>query len=150
MGIRNFQFFRDVLVAGLLAAASGLAATVSPFDHFGGISLALLAGMLTKAFFWKPDSNSAGLAFAAKTLLRIGIVLLGFRLNFAEAPPDGWRNLVVAVFRRPHLLSALEITAARSGSAAAGPGSIEPLVSCLSVANLVGKGFFSGFGIQKG
>jgi uncharacterized integral membrane protein (TIGR00698 family) len=98
MEIRNFQFFRDVLVTALLAAATGLAATVPPFDHFGGISLALLAGMLTKAFFWKPDSNSAGLAFAAKTLLRVGIVLLGFRLNFAVLTQAGPQVLLFDLF----------------------------------------------------
>jgi uncharacterized integral membrane protein (TIGR00698 family) len=98
MEIRNLRFFRDVLVAGLLAGVSGLAGVLPPFDHFGGISLALLAGMLTKAFFWKPDSDSPGLAFAAKTLLRVGIVLLGFRLNLAVLTQAGPRVILFDLF----------------------------------------------------
>src|SRR6266404_906467 len=78
----NLQFWREVLLALFLAIISAFATAVPPFDHFGGISLALIAGMLTKALFWKPNSGSDGLAFAGKTLLRIGIVLLGLRLNF--------------------------------------------------------------------
>jgi hypothetical protein len=85
----DLKFWRGVLVAAFLAVISAFVATVRPFDHFGGISLALIAGMLTKAFFWKRTSGSGGLAFAAKTLLRVGIVLLGLRLNFAVLAYSG-------------------------------------------------------------
>src|SRR5258706_15237852 len=89
MQLPNLQFWREVLLALFLAIISAFAAAVPPFDHFGGISLALIAGMLTKALFWKPNSGSDGLAFAGKTLLRIGIVLLGLRLNFAVLAHSG-------------------------------------------------------------
>ena len=83
MQYRNLQFWREVFLAGLLAIFAGFLATFPPFDHLGGISLALIAGMLGKAFLWRHSSDSGGLTFAAKTLLRLGIVLLGTRLNFA-------------------------------------------------------------------
>ena len=83
MRLRNFQFWREVLISVFLAIITAFVAAVPPYDHFGGISLALIAGMLTKALFWQPNSGSGGLAFAGKTLLRTGIVLLGLRLNFA-------------------------------------------------------------------
>ncbi len=89
MQLRNFQFWREVLIAVFLAIISAFVAAVPPFDHFGGISLALIGGMLTKALFWQPNSGSGGLAFAGKTLLRIGIVLLGLRLNFAVLADSG-------------------------------------------------------------
>ena len=79
---RMGSFWGEVLFAALLAVVSWLLANISPFDHFGAISLALVAGMLAKAFLWKGKSDSGGLQFAAKTLLRVGIVLLGTRLNF--------------------------------------------------------------------
>jgi uncharacterized integral membrane protein (TIGR00698 family) len=85
----ELKFCREVLISACLAIASAFIAAVPPFDHFGGISLALIAGMLAKALFWKPSSNSSGLVFAAKTLLRIGIVLLGLRLNFAVLAHSG-------------------------------------------------------------
>lgn len=83
MQYRDFDFWREVLLAGLLALFAGFLANFPPFDHFGGISLALIAGMLGKAFLWRHSSGSGGLAFASKTLLRLGIVLLGTRLDFA-------------------------------------------------------------------
>jgi uncharacterized integral membrane protein (TIGR00698 family) len=85
----DLKFWREVLISAFLAVLSAFIAAVPPFDHFGGISLALITGMLTKALFWKPSSTSGGLVFAAKTLLRIGIVLLGLRLNFAVLVHSG-------------------------------------------------------------
>jgi uncharacterized integral membrane protein (TIGR00698 family) len=83
MQFRGFQFWREVLIAAFLAVFAGFLANFPLLDHFGGISLALIAGMLGKAFIWKRTSGSGGLTFASKTLLRLGIVLLGTRLNFA-------------------------------------------------------------------
>jgi uncharacterized integral membrane protein (TIGR00698 family) len=60
----------------------------------GGISLALIIGMLTKAFFLKRSSQAGGLGFAAKTLLRVGIVLLGTRLDFAVLAEAGLQVLL--------------------------------------------------------
>ena len=94
MQLPDLKFWREVLIAALLAVISGFVAAVPPFDHFGGISLALIAGMLAKALFWKPNSSSGGLVFAAKTLLRVGIVLLGLRLNFAVLAHSGAQVVV--------------------------------------------------------
>ena len=82
MQYRDLGFWREIFISGLLAILAGFLASFPPFDHFGGISLALVAGMLGKAFIWKRGSTTGGLAFASKTLLRLGIVLLGTRLNF--------------------------------------------------------------------
>src|SRR5260370_25446326 len=80
---RRYQFWGEVLLSVSLAVGSSFLALIPPFDHFGGISLALIVGMLVKALLWKQTSPAGGLAFAAKTLLRVGIVLLGTRLDFA-------------------------------------------------------------------
>jgi uncharacterized membrane protein YadS len=59
MQLPDLKFWRGVLVAAFLAVISAFVATVPPFDHFGGVSLALIAGMLTKAFLWKRTSAPA-------------------------------------------------------------------------------------------
>src|SRR6516164_9817010 len=82
MQYRNLGFWREIFISGVLAILAGFLGSFPPFDHFGGISLALVAGMLGKAFIWKGGSTTGGFAFATKTLLRLGIVLLGTRLNF--------------------------------------------------------------------
>jgi uncharacterized integral membrane protein (TIGR00698 family) len=94
MQLPDVKFRSGVLVSAFLALVSAFVATVPPFDHFGGISLALIAGMLTKALIWKPAGSSSGLAFAAKTLVRVGIVLLGLRLNFAVLAHSGTQVVV--------------------------------------------------------
>jgi uncharacterized integral membrane protein (TIGR00698 family) len=94
MQLPDLKFSREVLISAFLAVISASVATVPPFDHFGGISLALIAGMVVKALFWKPNPGSGGLVFAARTLLRVGIVLLGLRLNFAVLAHSGTEVVV--------------------------------------------------------
>jgi uncharacterized integral membrane protein (TIGR00698 family) len=91
---RSCQFWGEVLLAIGLAIGSAFLATISPFDHLGGISLALIVGMLTKAFFLKRGSQAGGLGFSARTLLRVGIVLLGTRLDFAVLAEAGLQVLL--------------------------------------------------------
>jgi uncharacterized integral membrane protein (TIGR00698 family) len=95
---RDHQFWGEVLLCVGLAIGSASLASVTPFDHLGGISLALIIGMLTKAFLWKRPSQAGGLGFVAKTLLRVGIVLLGARLNFAILAEAGLQVLLFDLF----------------------------------------------------
>ena len=133
---RNTSFWGEVLLSAGLAVISLFLAMVPPFDHLGGISLALIVGMLTKAFFWKRTSSSGGLAFSAKTLLRVGIVLLGTRLNFAILAEAGMQVvlfdllmvvlgvlLISAILRRAGFEPALA-TLAAVGSSICGASAI--------------------------
>jgi len=95
---RSYQFWGEVLLSIGLAIGSAFLATFSPFDHLGGISLALILGMLIKAFFLKRSSQAGGLGFSAKTLLRVGIVLLGTRLDFAVLAEAGLQVLLFDLF----------------------------------------------------
>ena len=95
---RSHQFWSEVLLCIGLAIGSSVLATISPFDHLGGISLALIVGMLAKAFLWKRTSQTGGLGFAGKTLLRVGIVLLGTRLDFAVLAEAGLQVLLFDLF----------------------------------------------------
>ncbi len=94
----RYQFWGEVLLCVGLAVGSSLLALVPPFDHLGGISLALIVGMLAKALLWKRTSQAGGLTFAAKILLRVGIVLLGTRLNFAILGEAGLQVLLFDLF----------------------------------------------------
>ena len=98
MNLTKFAFWQEVLLSVLLAVGTACLASVPPFDHLGAISLALIAGMVVKAFFWKRTSQTGGLGFAAKTLLRVGIVLLGARLNFAILAEAGLQVVLFDLF----------------------------------------------------
>jgi len=95
---RSRQFWGEVILSIGLAIGSAFLATISPFDHLGGISLALILGMLIKAFFLKRSSQAGGLGFSAKTLLRVGIVLLGTRLDFTVLAEAGLQVLLFDLF----------------------------------------------------
>lgn len=96
MQIGSFGFWREVAL--LVAVFAAFLANFPLFDHFGGISLALIIGMLWKAIFWRASGSSGGLEFASKTLLRLGIVVLGTRLNFAVLVHAGLQVVVFDLF----------------------------------------------------
>jgi uncharacterized integral membrane protein (TIGR00698 family) len=79
----------------LLAALLGGVAGIKPLAGLPGVKilgplgLALLLGIATRALWGLPAWAKPGSSYAAKTLLRLGIVLLGVRLNFAKALAAG-------------------------------------------------------------
>lgn len=79
-----------MVVAFALAVASTAFATLPGFRVVGPLTVALLAGMSLRAVLGMPAPLVDGIRFSAKTVLRLGIVLMGARLNFslvAEAGP---------------------------------------------------------------
>lgn len=69
------------LVAALTAGTYALAA-LPQLALLGPLVIALLVGIAWRAALGLPDRATAGVRFSARTLLRIGIVLLGVRLDF--------------------------------------------------------------------
>lgn len=69
------------LVAGLTAVAY-LIATLPGIAVLGPLVIALVVGLAWRALLGPPRASEAGATFSARTLLRIGIVLLGVRLDF--------------------------------------------------------------------
>ncbi len=65
-----------------LLAAQGLAGGKSPLSE---ISLSVLLGLLVANTVGVPEACQPGLKLAVKTMLRLGIVLVGIRLSFLEA-----------------------------------------------------------------
>lgn len=64
-------------------------------DHLGSLALALLLGLAWRAWLPVPDGWQQGLSFAAKRLLRIGIILLGVRLNIALIAEAGLKIVMI-------------------------------------------------------
>ncbi|MBB6015727.1 YeiH family protein [Deinococcus radiopugnans] len=78
------------LVAALTAAAY-LLSTLPGLRVLGALGLALLLGLAVRGLVRLPASVQPGAGYAARTLLRLGVVLLGVRLNFvlfAQAGPQ--------------------------------------------------------------
>src|SRR5918996_229047 len=85
---------------GLLAALVIAAAAAFLADHYAGpvMLFALLLGMAMN-FLSDVERCRPGIDFASRTVLRIGVALLGFRITLWEIAALGWQPvaLVVAV-----------------------------------------------------
>jgi uncharacterized integral membrane protein (TIGR00698 family) len=86
---------------GLVLVAVGTALATLVADPFSGLSkltAAVAIGALIGNLGLATPSTSKGLAFAAKRLLRVGVVLLGLRLSLSDVSELGSRGLGVVIF----------------------------------------------------
>src|SRR5262245_37059848 len=83
---------------GLLAALIIAAASAFLADHYGGpvMLFALLLGMAMN-FLSEVERCKAGIAFASRTVLRLGVALLGFRITIGEIAALGWQPMALVV-----------------------------------------------------
>jgi uncharacterized integral membrane protein (TIGR00698 family) len=80
------RFGPGLLIAVVIAAAAGFLS-----DHYGGPAMlfALLIGMAFNYLAAEPRF-APGIEFSSKTLLRLGVALLGVRVTVAEIVDLGW------------------------------------------------------------
>lgn len=81
-------------VAAVVATAYALHALVPALPP---LALSVGLGMLTAAVGWWPESAQPGSGFAAKRLLRVGIVVLGFSLSLTQVLDLGAPGMAVVV-----------------------------------------------------
>jgi uncharacterized integral membrane protein (TIGR00698 family) len=83
---------------GLLASLVVAAAAAFLADHYGGpvMLFALLLGMAMN-FLGEVERCRDGIIFASRTLLRIGVAMLGFRITLWQIAELGWRPLVLVI-----------------------------------------------------
>ncbi len=76
------------LLADWLALSLGLGA-----GAISGIMVAILLGLALGNLFTLPSTLKPGVDFSVKTVLRIGIVLLGLKLSIVEVGSIGLKSL---------------------------------------------------------
>ena len=83
---------------GLLASLVIAAAAAFLADHYAGpvMLFALLLGMAMN-FHSEVDRCKAGISFASRTVLRLGVALLGFRITLREVAALGWQPVVLVI-----------------------------------------------------
>lgn len=84
---------------GLLVSLAIAMASAFIADHYGGPTLlyALLFGMACH-FLSEHSRCLPGIEFASRTLLRIGVALLGVRITLEQIGSLGWEAVLAAVF----------------------------------------------------
>ncbi len=67
-------------------------------EHYGAPAMlfALLLG-IALSFLYENTQYKAGIEFAASTILRIGVALLGLRIAFSDLTSLGWHTLLVLI-----------------------------------------------------
>ena len=83
---------------GLLASLVIAAAAAFLADHYAGpvMLFALLLGMAMN-FLSGVDQCKAGISFASRTVLRLGVALLGFRITLWEVAALGWQPVALVI-----------------------------------------------------
>jgi uncharacterized integral membrane protein (TIGR00698 family) len=99
--IRPTQFAIGLALAGVIAAASIWGAGMPAVQHLGisALTLAIVIGIaLGNTVFPRVAPYSAdGVEFAKARLLRLGIILYGFRITFQEIGNIGWAGILIDV-----------------------------------------------------
>ncbi len=106
------------LVPGVALAAVGAAAAVVAGGLLPVVSAPILAvaiGLVIGRFGPVDDLTNPGLAFSAKRLLRVGVVLLGLRLSFADLGMIGIDGLLVVVATVAATLAGVQLIGRRLG-----------------------------------
>ncbi len=91
---------RTLVLPGLVVAAAGAALGMSVHERWPSLSahvVAVMVGALAANLGLLPVVTAPGLRTAAKRVLRIGIVLLGFRLSLGQVADLGPRALIAVV-----------------------------------------------------
>jgi uncharacterized integral membrane protein (TIGR00698 family) len=94
----SWNYFKPYIPGVLICAVIALAATFLS-EHYGGPQLlyALMSG-LSLHFLSQQESNKIGINFCAKTVLRIGVALLGIRITLGQVSHLGMSVGLVLVF----------------------------------------------------
>lgn len=100
------NFLKGILLTFLIALVAKYIATFPFFSILGQLVIAIIVGMAWRAAFKVQDTWQVGIAFSSKKLLRLGIILLGMRLNLADIYHAGASVFLIAVI---NLLFALMV-----------------------------------------
>jgi uncharacterized integral membrane protein (TIGR00698 family) len=110
-----FPAAKGVALAVALAGAGYALATLPVLKVIGTLCVALLVGIAWRTAFGVPEGAGGGVKFAAKTLLRLGIVLMGARLNYGLIATAGPAVLALDLAVVVLGIAGLALLAARAG-----------------------------------
>ncbi|WP_232698843.1 YeiH family protein [Brevibacillus daliensis] len=89
-------FTIGILLTFILAIAAKYIAMLPFFSIMGHLVIAILLGMIWQGFSRVPHRSLSGIQFSSKKLLRLGIILLGMRLNLVDIVEAGPKVLLLA------------------------------------------------------
>jgi uncharacterized integral membrane protein (TIGR00698 family) len=91
-----FQFTIGISFTFLIAGVSKYLSLLPILSITGELVLAILIGIIWRTALGLPEHLKVGTQFSSKTLLRVGIILLGFRLHLGEIIQAGVSVFLIA------------------------------------------------------
>ncbi|WP_227936317.1 YeiH family protein [Alkalihalobacillus deserti] len=86
---QNLSFIIGISITFVIASIAKYLALLPLLSIMGELVIAILIGVIWRSLIGVPDSFFSGTEFSSKKLLRIGIVLLGFRLHLGDVSQVG-------------------------------------------------------------
>ncbi len=90
-------FWIGIGLTFVIAMIAKMATSLPYIALIGPLVFAILLGMLWNTFFPVRADWEAGITFSSKKLLRVGIILLGMRLNLSDIVSAGWLAFFLAI-----------------------------------------------------
>ncbi|WP_028546916.1 YeiH family protein [Paenibacillus taiwanensis] len=87
--MKRYGFIYGITLALILSLAARYIGKLPGLHMLGPLVIAILLGMAWRHWLWLPQSTDSGIRFAAQKVLRLGIVLLGLRLNWQDLANAG-------------------------------------------------------------
>ncbi|MGI6679346.1 MAG: YeiH family protein [Dehalobacterium sp.] len=93
----NQKIFPGLLFSSLIAILCILIPKLSVLSqlHINSLIIAIVVGMIIKNFFQIPVSFEPGIHYAFKNILRLAVVLLGFKLSIGDIGQIGGKGLLL-------------------------------------------------------
>lgn len=99
--LKSYQWWLGIILVAIIAAMSILASKLDVATHMGlsALTLAIVFGIfIGNTFFPRVANHTAiGVDYAKNKLLRVGIVLYGFRITFQQIEGIGWAGIIIDI-----------------------------------------------------
>lgn len=94
---KHSSFIKGILITLFISVLASMIAKLPLLSVLGQLVIAILIGMGWKASIGIPVQLMIGVSFASKKLLRVGIILLGMKLNLVDIYQAGFSVFLIAV-----------------------------------------------------
>lgn len=93
----TLNFMKGIAITLLIAIAAKFLASFPFLSIMGQLVIAIIIGMIWRSLFGLRAEFQPGVSFSSKKLLRVGIILLGMRLNLADIYNAGSSVFIIAI-----------------------------------------------------
>lgn len=94
---QRFGFVQGLGLTVVLAIAAKYLSSLPLLSVMGHLVIAIMLGLIWRAVIGVPEYATAGISFSSKKLLRLGIIMLGMRLNLQSIFQAGPKVLAMAI-----------------------------------------------------